>query len=64
MGGQHFKNWLEIEMKSLLRPDLLRDPSLHYLCGIRIAGPHAVNPKWRFFCKSSGKAPAFLGSAP
>lgn len=63
MGGRCFKNWLEIEEKRCNEDqiDQLQDLSLPSLCGIRIAKPHAVNPKWKFFCKSSDKVPCFVG---
>lgn len=51
MGGRHFKNWLEIAGKKCTegQMDLLQVLSLPSLCGIRIAKPHAANPKWKFF---------------
>lgn len=63
MGGRHFKKWLEIEGKKCTegQMDLLQVLSLPSLCGIRIAKPHAANPKWKFFCKSSDKVPCFAG---
>lgn len=64
MGGPHFKNWLEIEggkKRKESQIDLLQDLSLSSLWGIRIAKPHAIEPKWKFFCKSSDKVPCFVG---
>lgn len=40
--------------------DLLQDLPLPSQCGIRIAKLRAVKPKWKCYCKLSGKVPWFL----